>query len=231
MILEAEGFTVNSGTDWPLKDMGVMEQAFPAGIFPLGAIHEFISNDTEQASASAGFIACLIGRLMQQKGPCLWVSLGKRLFPPSLSAFGVAPDRVFFVNLSQEKDALWVIEEALKCPSIAAVVGEIHDLDLTASRRLQLAVEQSHVTGFLHRYRPRRMNNMGCVARWNVKPMSSIVSGRLPGIGHPLWHVELQKIRNGKPGSWQMGWKEDTFFYEEQPLGVTDNVYGRTGTS
>lgn len=41
-----------------------------------------------------------------------------------------------------------VMEEALKCGGLAAVVGEVQDISFTASRRLQLAVEQSGVTGF-----------------------------------------------------------------------------------
>ena len=37
---------------------------------------------------------------------------------------------------------LWVIEEALKCEGLAAVIGEIKELSFTQSRRLQLAVEK-----------------------------------------------------------------------------------------
>ena len=224
MILAAEGFSIASGSDDLIKNIGPMEQAFPTGTFPLGAIHEFISNDVEQAAASTGFISCLIGQLMQQKGPCLWVSIGNRLFPPSLGRFGIAPHRIIFINLEQEKDALWVIEEALKCSSLAAVVGEIRDLDLTASRRLQLAVEQSRVTGFLHRYRPRRAQHLACVSRWQIRPLSSHLDGKLPGIGRPTWLVELQKIRNGKPGTWQIEWVSGRFHYMDKQVAVRKEI-------
>lgn len=230
MILAAEGFSAPNGSDELPGDMGPMEKAFPMGTFPLGAIHEFISNSAEEAAASTGFIACLIGRLMQRKGPCLWVSIGKRLFPPSLLGFGIEPHRVIFINLHGEKDALWVLEEALKCPSLAAVVGEIRELDLTASRRLQLAVEQSRVTGFLHRYRPRRLNNLACVSRWNIRPLGSLQDGRLPGIGHPLWEVQLGKIRNGRPGTWHLCWKAGNFRHIAPDAPVKKKVYTHTGT-
>lgn len=230
MILTAEGFSTPSGSDEPLGDLGPMEKAFPMGTFPLGAIHEFISNSAEETAASTGFIACLIGRLMREKGPCLWVSIGKRLFPPSLRSFGIEPHRVIFISLRQEKEALWVLEEALKCPSLAAVVGEIRELDLTASRRLQLAVEQSRVTGFLHRYRPHHLNNLACVSRWNIRPLGSEVNGELPGIGHPLWEVQLSKIRNGRPGTWQISWKAGIFHYVDYPAQAQKKVYTQTGT-
>lgn len=225
MILAAEGFSIASGSDDLIKNVGPMEQAFPTGTFPLGAIHEFISNDVEQAAAATGFISCLIGQLMQQKGPCLWVSIGNRLFPPSLGRFGIAPHRIIFINLKLEKDALWVIEEALKCSSLAAVVGEIRDLDLTASRRLQLAVEQSRVTGFLHRYRPRRSQNLACVSRWQVRPICTQLGGGLPGIGQPTWLVELQKIRNGRPGAWQIGWTSGRFHFMDKPMPEKKVIY------
>jgi protein ImuA len=50
-----------------------------------------------------------------------------------------------------------------------------------------------------------------CVSRWNIKTLPSVSEDGLPGLGFPRWHVELQKIRNGKPGSWQVEWEADHF--------------------
>jgi hypothetical protein len=33
----------------------------------------------------------------------------------------------------------------------------------------------------------------------------------MPGVGFPGWNVELLKVRNGKPGSWQIEWAESRF--------------------
>ena len=33
----------------------------------------------------------------------------------------------------------------------------------------------------------------------------------MPGVGFPRWNVELLKVRNGKPGSWQIEWAESRF--------------------
>jgi protein ImuA len=33
----------------------------------------------------------------------------------------------------------------------------------------------------------------------------------LPGVGFPKWNVELLKVRNGKPGSWQVEWAAGKF--------------------
>src|ERR1700684_950556 len=103
------------------------------------------------------------------------------------------------------------MEEALKCSGLAAVVGEMPELSFTTSRRFQLAVEQSRVTGFVLRSHPRNLNTNTCVSRWKIKPLPSHAEDDLPGLGFPRWQVELQKIRNGKPGVWQVEWAAGGF--------------------
>lgn len=110
-----------------------------------------------------------------------------------------------------DREVLWALEEALKCKALAAVVGELREISFTQSRRLQLAVEQSHVTGFLHRYAPRLENTVACVSRWKITSLPSVLDDKLPGVGAPRWNVHLLKARNGKPGSWQVEWTAQGF--------------------
>ena len=191
----------------PLKmGLGSMEDAFPNGSFPLGAMHEFISPGFEQAAATGGFIAGLLAALMRNGGVSVWISSSRTLFPPALKAFDIEPDRIIFIDLKKEKDVLWSMEEALKCGGIASVIGEIQEISFTASRRLQLAVEQSGVTGFILRRSPRNLNTIACISRWNISSLPSVLEDGMPGVGFPRWNVELLKIRNGRPGSWEMEW-------------------------
>ena len=120
-------------------------------------------------------------------------------FPRHLRLFGVEPHHVIFVDLQKERDVLWAMEESLKCHGLGAVVGELNDLNFTASRRLQLAVEQSCVTGFVLRHQPRNLNTNACVTRWKISSLASITDDEMPGLGFPNWNVELVKVRNGKP--------------------------------
>jgi protein ImuA len=99
----------------------------------------------------------------------------------------------------------------LKCGGLAAVVGEIQEISFTASRRLQLAVEQTGVTGFIHRRYPRSLNTIACVSRWKITSLPSELEDGMPGVGFPRWNVELSKIRNGKPGAWQIEWAGEYF--------------------
>ena len=198
-----------------------MELAFPNGIFPVGAVHEFMSVTHEEAAATVGFMSALLGKVMPARGSCLWISIDRMLFPPALKFFGIEPDRVIFVDIKKKQDLLWAIEESLKCDVLAAVVGEVSDVTLTESRRLQLAVEQSRVTGFLHRYNPRSTNTLASVSRWRVAPIPSEIEHGMPGIGHPRWHVELQKVRNGEPTSWDLEWSSENFQYIQKDVAVS----------
>ena len=210
-ILPLQGFRPPPAGSAVDLGLGPVATAFPNHSFPTGAVHELLSNGAENAAASGGFIAGLLAALMQSDRVCVWISSSRTLFPPALRAFGIEPDRIIFIDLSKERDVLWAMEEALKCEGLAAVVGEIQEISFTASRRLQLAVEQSRVTGFILRHHPRNLNTIACVARWKITSLPCISEDGLPGIGFPRWNIELLKIRNGKPGSWQMEWSAGAF--------------------
>jgi protein ImuA len=191
--------------------LGPIKEAFPNHTFPLGAVHEFLSAGLEGAAATSGFIAGLLAGLMGGGGTSLWVSSSRTLFPPALRSFGIQPDRFIFIDLQKERHGLWAIEEALKCGALTAVVGEMQEISFTASRRLQLAVEQSQVTGFILRNNVRKPNTTACVSRWRITPLPSVSADDLPGIGFPHWKVELLRIRNGRPGIWEIKWEDGRF--------------------
>lgn len=185
--------------------------AFPGNSFPTGAIHEFISYEAADAASTSAFITAITGKLIKEGSLCLWVANNRKVFPAALKHFGLEPDRVVFINATLKKDALWVIEEALKCEALTAVIGEVSELSFTDSRRLQLAVEQSGVTGFIHRYCPRIENAVACTTRWKISTMPSLAEDNLPGVGHSNWNVQLIKVRNGRPHAWQVSWQNKNF--------------------
>ncbi len=229
-ILPLQGFKPPKGGGATDFGLGPMHAAFPNGHFPTGVVHEFVSSSSEGAAATTGFMGGLLGTLMRGGGAVLWIggaggsggagmSSGRRgVFPMALTNFGIEPDRVVFVELSRPKEILWVMEEALKCEGLAAVVGEMPEISFTASRRLQLAVEQSRVTGFLLRHQPRGLGVNACVARWRVSALASEPAAGLPGVGFPRWNVELLKIRNGRPGAWPVEWAAGRFRVVPSPM-------------
>lgn len=210
------------------KKLGALRKAFPNESFTLGAIHEFIAEKTEDVIATTGFIAVIMASLMKNNGAIIWIRPSQTIFPPALQSFDIAPDKIIFIHLQKEKEMLWAMEEALRCDGLAAVITEVKELSFTASRRLQLAVEKSNVTGFVLRQNPYIQNTTACVTRWKITSLPTGVSG-IPGVGFPRWNVELLKVRNGKPGTWQIEFAGGHFRYIYKIVSIPQQQQKKTG--
>lgn len=213
-ILRMEGFRSFANARHDIG-LGPMLNAFPNATFPIGAVHEFLAMD-ENISATSGFITALISSIAQTTHVAMWIGTKHTIFPPGLNAFNVDAERMLFVHLQHEKDVLWTIEEALKSNALSSVVADVSHLDFTSSRRLQLAVEQSQVTGFLIRTDKKQVNATASVARWKVNALPSDPIDNLPGVGFPSWRVELLRVRNGKPGVWELKWRAGKFYHASE---------------
>lgn len=226
-ILLLQGLAKRPGNHHQDMGLGPIQNAFPGQVFPTAAVHEFISDNGPDCAATNGFISGLLGKLMGSNGTCVWISTNRSVFPSGLPAFDIRPERIIFIDLNRQKDALWAIEEALKCKALTAVVGEIKELNFTESRRLQLAVEKSKVTGFIHRHQATAANTVACTSRWKISPLPSILPEGMPGVGIPSWNVELLKVRNGQPGKWQIEWFECSFRHQHLKEQVLPEIQKR----
>ncbi|MFL5283391.1 MAG: ImuA family protein [Rhodopila sp.] len=201
------------GDDVPARSLPLgipaIDQSLPGGGIALGALHEAASAgaDTEHAAAATLFVAGLLARL---DGPVLWVLRQADLFAPGLACAGLQSDRVIFVEAG--KAVLAVMEEGLRHTGLTAVVGEpAGRISLVASRRLQLAAEQTGVLAILI----RRSNSFGdpalntpsaAVTRWRIAALPSPPAlpdaPDTPGLGRARWRLDLIRCRGGEPGSW-----------------------------
>lgn len=210
-ILSLQGFKTRAKNNAADTGLGAINHAFPNAVFPLGAVHEFIAATAEDKAASLGFIAGLLSSRLKNNSAAIWISGSGNIFPPALQNFGIAPDKIIFLKLHKEKEILWAMEEALKYEGLSAVVCEVKELSFLASRRLQLAVEKSQVTGFVLQYNPRVINTTACICRWKITTLPTSMAGDMPGVGFPRWQVNLLKVRNGRPGNWQLEWVAGRF--------------------
>jgi protein ImuA len=210
-------------------ELGLINQAFPNAQFPVAAVHEFVVSKSEDAASTSGFICGVLAALVQNKGATIWISPYRIIFPPALQSFVVSPQKIIFIHLKKEKERLWAMEEALKCNGLAAVIAEIPELSFTASRRLQLAVEKSQVTGFILRQNPRALNITACTTRWKITSLASGLPGKMPGVGFPRWNVELLKVRNGSTGNWQIEFIAGRFRHITPIAALTPLLKKKTG--
>jgi protein ImuA len=183
-----------------------LDQCLPAGGLALGGLHEVMqAGAASEHAASATLFAA--GILARNKGPVLWCLRRRDLFAPALAAVGLHPDRVIYAETRREPEILATMEEGLRHNRLGGVVGEVARLGLTASRRLQLAAEESGVPALVIR---RWRNDLeraladeptAAVTRWRV---SAVPSRPLPvpGIGRERWLVELIRCKGGEPRTW-----------------------------
>jgi protein ImuA len=210
-LLRWEGYKPPATGTRSLVGLGPVEAVFPNGVFPVRGVHEVVCGSAEQAAAGGGLVTGILSALMRQGGICVWIGKGRRLFAPSLTAFGVMPHQVILISLQKDADALWVMEEALKCSGLTAVVCEVGALNFKQSQRLQFTGEKTGVTGFVLRNAAEKLGSTACAARWQVNPLPSSDLGGLPGLGFLRWQVELLKVRNGQTGSWVLEWDDSGF--------------------
>ncbi len=191
--------------------------------FGLGACHEIRAADYRDAPAAQGFSLALAGRIVRETGkPALWVGAAFEAFHAGhaygggLAGFGLHADDVIFVYPHTVKETLWAAEEAARSPRIGVVLIELMKphklLDLTATRRLQLAAEASGATPILMRC------GEACASaartRWRVAPaMSAADEYDAKASGNPRWRVEVERRRAGGRGRWVLEWN-----YERREL-------------
>jgi protein ImuA len=229
-ILPLQGYKSALGRSSLKIDLDAINGAFPNAVFPLGAIHEFMVHSAGTKAATSGFVTSILSSLMKEDGVVIWISADRTIFPPALTFFNIDAHRVIFVDVRNRREVAWAVEEALQLSGLAAVIGEVQELDFTTSRRLQLAVEKSQVTGFILNNNNKKNNNTNAsLCRWQIQSAPSIAIDELPGIGYPCWNVQLLKVRNGRPGSWQMAWMNGRFSTVNNKQGIVKELHKKTG--
>jgi protein ImuA len=168
--------------------LAAVDDALPGGGLAAGAVHEVMG------SAAGGFAAMLAGRFA---GPVLWCVMEHargELYGPGLAAFGLDTRRLVVARCPSRQDMLWAMEEGLRDPALAVVVGEPdRAIALTASRRLQLAAETGGTTGLVLRRGAEdgALSPSAVFSRWRADSLPA-----LSALG-TRWRLELLRCRGG----------------------------------
>jgi protein ImuA len=192
--------------------VAAIDRVLPDGGLARGALHEILGagGDEEDGALAAAFAAGILGRLAGD-GTVLWCLPRPDLYGHGLAAHGLDPAHIVLVCALHDGEILWAMEEGLRAPGIAAVIGEVGTLAAVASRRLQLAAERSGITAFLLRRwrdsgqaaRERNLPN-AAVTRWRIAALPSQPLRGEPGVGRLRWRVELLRCRGGEPACWEV---------------------------
>jgi protein ImuA len=114
--------------------------------------------------------------------------------------------RVIHVAAKTPEDALFAMEEGLRCRDLAAVVGEVagnpRALDFIASRRLTLTAEKHGVPLLLVRL-DAEADLSSARMRWRLASApSSPPRWNIAAPGRPAWRAQLFRARSHLTGEW-----------------------------
>jgi protein ImuA len=146
---------------------------------------------------------------------------GGQLYAPGLMELGLDPARLILALAPDEAVLLKAAAESLRCVGLGAVVIELgrnaHGIDLTLSRRLALAVEQSGIAALLLRVEGKPSPS-AAQTRWRVAAAASAaLAANAPG--RPAFNIELLRHRGGPDGlGWRVEWDRDHCSFREAPF-------------
>ena len=175
--------------------------------------HSEVFAASGEGTGAALALAFAQNQLAMDQRPWLWVQdkaalrLSGRPYRPGLPR--ELRHRLIHVAAKSPEDALFALEEGLRCRDLAFVIGELagnpRALSFTASRRLSLAAEKHGVPLWLVRLDAQR--DLGSARmRWAARAAPSAPprwNGQAPGA--PAWRAELFRARGHPPGEWVLG--------------------------
>ncbi len=208
-----------------------------------GRLHELFAGSAEDLGAAAGFAAMLAALATREQGvqgqsvqgqgaqghgtTVVWLrerlaeARGGCLHAPGLAELGLDPGRVILGVLDDPLALLRVASEVVRCGQVDVAVIELwrnpRVLDLTASRRLAVAAEQSGVTALMLRAEAEPSPS-AAQTRWSVASSAAApLEANAPGF--PTLELQLLRQRGGPSGMhWQVEWDRDQGLFREPAL-------------
>jgi protein ImuA len=235
------GFAARFEGEFLLSLTAPIDEALGGGL-ACGALHELAPAAPVQLAAAIGFAVALAALAGGQRGQTLWISTDYAAveagtpYGPGLDRFGLASASLLVLRVPRAVDALWAMEEALRCRALASVIAELAGdgavADLTATRRLALAARDglggpSRGLGLLLRHRPTASPS-AAATRWQVAADLSRPDA-FGGLGLTRFDLTLRKNRRGPSGRWSIAWDHhERAFHAALPVGVAAPALDRS---
>jgi protein ImuA len=213
-VAKLEGRETDLGSGSRALSFGVAEidRLLGGGLAP-ASLHEIAAGTWHDLGAAIGFTSALAIRTHERR-ETLWIQTdfvaceSGNLYGPGNEALGLPSRSLLVVKVPRPLDALWAMEEALKCRALSSVVCELPNdaaiADLTATQRLTLAAREGGAFGFLLRHRASHLTSTA-ETRWAISAASS-VPDRFGGLGRTTFTAALQKNRRGPEAQWTLVW-------------------------
>jgi len=156
-----------------------LDALLPAGGLRRGTLVEYLTagpgNGAGTLALAAAREACREGRALvvveprsEARGQRSEIG-GGRFYPLAAAAWGIDLSAMMVLRAASEADAVWAMDQALRCKGVGAVWAACDRIDVRDFRRLQLAAECGGAVGLL--IRPARLRGQPTWAdvQWEVR--------------------------------------------------------------
>ena len=194
------------------------------GGLPCAALHE-LSATPLHLGAAAGFALMLAALAREPAKETLWITTDfgsletGALYGPGLDQLGLDTERLLIARVTRPVDALFAMEEALKCRALATVVAEFSDAPTSRRRggfrsRRATAARSACCSATSRATAPSVART-----RWQVAPAPS-VPDEFGGLGRTAFALTLTRNRRGPCGTFTLTWDHHEHAFAALSLGV-----------
>jgi hypothetical protein len=151
-----------------------LDRILPENGFRHGTLVEWLASGPGDGTATLAFRAAVRAAGGDGRAVVVMDASGE-FYPLAAIALGIEPSRLIVVHPGSQADHTWALDQALRCPAVAAAVAwpDKGKLDGRAFRRLQLAAEQGGGLGLLIRPAAVRGEPSWADVRLLVEPLQS----------------------------------------------------------
>lgn len=204
-----------------------LDHALAGGLAP-ASLHEVTPGGMGDRGSAIGFTLALAARAHKPSKALFWITTdfaaleAGETYGLGCDLAGLAARDLVVVKAARPIDALWAMEEALKCRALSCAVVELPGdaplADLTATRRLTLAAREGGAFGFLLRHRASALTSSAetrwCVAAARGEPDA------FGGLGRAAFSLSLHKNRRGPTGHWTIAWNQHDRTFKTLSFGM-----------
>jgi protein ImuA len=215
--------------------LGVAEidRVLGGGLAP-ASLHEITASTWRDLGAAIGFVLALAARAHDRR-ETLWIQTGfathesGNLYGPGIEMFGLPSQAFLVLRVPRPIDAMWAMEEALRCRALSSVICELPDdgvlADLTTTQRLTIAARECDLFGFLLRHRSSPLTS-STETRWRISTASS-VPDRFDGLGRTALTASLVKNKRGPAAQWTIVWDHHERTFSTLSRGMAKAAFDR----
>ena len=167
------GATLERGAITP-SGCGGLDALLPERGFRSGTLIEWLAAEEGAGAVTLAFHTA--AQVCQDDGGVVVLDRDRQFYPPAAVRLGIDPARLIVLHAANRADHHWALDQALRCPAVAAVVAWPDfwgKLDGRTFRRLQLAAEQGGGLGLWIRPDTVRAEPSWADVRLLVEPLPS----------------------------------------------------------